>query len=123
MNHMKQMNRFQGFFFIVKFGFSYGENIEIGSFSSFGSCPRPPGFIHTRVRDYSIEAAQGKLPHIAQVVNSKSYYDKYAGLIDKARKSMTENGMIAEVREVEVDERGVRRKARLRQCDRLRRVG
>jgi hypothetical protein len=48
----------------------------------------------------------------AQAVNSKSYYRKYASLIDRMKKSMLENGVIAEVRETEHDERGGRAEGR-----------
>jgi hypothetical protein len=30
-------------------------------------------------------------------VNSKSYYRKYAGLIDRVKKSMADNGVIEEI--------------------------
>jgi hypothetical protein len=42
------------------------------------------------------------------IVNSKSYYRRYAGLIDRVRKSMADNGVIEEYREPEPeeDERG-----------------
>ena len=40
----------------------------------------------------------------------RSYYRKYAGLIDRVKKSMLDNGVIAEIREIEHDERGHEKK-------------
>jgi hypothetical protein len=40
----------------------------------------------------------------------RSYYRKYGGLIDRVKKSMLENGVIAEVRESEYDEQGHEKK-------------
>jgi hypothetical protein len=54
--------------------------------------------------------AQCKLLHFAQVVNSKSYYRKYAGLIDRVRNSMVDNGIIEEIYEREVDAAGREKK-------------
>jgi hypothetical protein len=45
-------------------------------------------------------------------VSPKSCCRKYAGLTDRARKSMVENGIIAEVREMDEDERGHEKKGR-----------
>ena len=73
-------------------------------------------FVHEKVQNYTIdisEPEQWKLLHFAQVVNSKSYYRKFAGLIDRAKKSMIDNEIIAEVREKgEEDERGHEKKGR-----------
>jgi hypothetical protein len=73
-------------------------------------------FVHEKVQNYTIdisEPEQWKLLHFAQVVNSKSYYRRFAGLIDRAKKSMIDNEIIAEVREKgEEDERGHEKKGR-----------
>ena len=72
-------------------------------------------FIHEKVRNYTLglnESEQWRLLHFAQVVNSKSYYRKFAGLIDRVKKSMVENEIIAEVRETEEDEQGREKKGR-----------
>jgi Bifunctional DNA primase/polymerase, N-terminal len=55
---------------------------------------------------------QCKLLHFAQVVNAKSYYRKYAGLIDRVRKSMADNGVIEEIREYETDDQGNEKKGK-----------
>jgi hypothetical protein len=55
---------------------------------------------------------QCRLLHFVQVVNAKSYYRKYAGLIDRVRKSMAENGVIEEIREYETDDHGHEKKGK-----------
>jgi len=58
-------------------------------------------FVHKKAKDYIIdmdESEQWKLLHFTEVVNSKSYYRRFAGLIDRVKKSMVDNGMIAEIR-------------------------
>jgi hypothetical protein len=72
-------------------------------------------FVHKKAKDYVIamkEPEQWKLLHFTQIVNSKSYYRKFAGLIDRAKKSMVDNGIIAEVREMDEDGRGHEKKGR-----------
>jgi hypothetical protein len=64
---------------------------------------------------------QCRLLHFAQVVNAKSYYRKYAGLIDRVRKSMAENGVIEEIREHETDGQGNEKKGKKTPFVRLRR--
>lgn len=67
------------------------------------------GFVHKRLVRYDLpieEPERWRLLHFAQIVNSKSYYRKYAGLIDRVRKSMADNGIIEEVYQLETDERG-----------------
>jgi hypothetical protein len=44
-----------------------------------------------------------RLLHFTQVVNKKSYYRKYAGLIDRVKRTLVENQIIEEVRPVEHD--------------------
>lgn len=59
-------------------------------------------FVHPRADRYSIDIKpenRWRLLHFTEIVNSKSYYRKYAGLIECAKKSMVENGIIAEVYE------------------------
>jgi hypothetical protein len=71
--------------------------------------------VHRKVEHYEIEmdeAERWRLLHFSEVVNSKSYYRKFAGLIDRVKRSMIENEIIAEVRETEEDERGRERKGR-----------
>jgi len=55
---------------------------------------------------------QCRLLHFVQVVNAKSYYRKYAGLIDRVRKSMADNGVIVEIREYETDDHGHEKKGK-----------
>ncbi len=55
---------------------------------------------------------QCKLLHFAQVVNGKSYYRKYAGLIDRVKKSMIDNGVIGEIREYNTDDHGNEKKGK-----------
>lgn len=72
-------------------------------------------FVHKKAKDYAIdmnEAQQWRLLYFTQAVNSKSYYRKYGGLIDRVRKSMVDNEIIAEVREVDEDEQGRKKKGR-----------
>ncbi len=72
-------------------------------------------FVHRKSKDYEIamdEAQRWKLLHFSEIVNSKSYYRRFAGLIDRAKKSMIDNEIITEVRETEEDERGRERKGR-----------
>jgi hypothetical protein len=60
-------------------------------------------FVHPKADLYTIDIkpeSRWKLLHFSETVNAKSYYRKYAGLIDRARKSMVENGIIAEVCEM-----------------------
>jgi hypothetical protein len=54
------------------------------------------------------------------VVNAKSYYRKYAGLIDRVRKSMADNGVIEEIREYESDAQGNEKKGQKTPFVRLR---
>jgi hypothetical protein len=71
--------------------------------------------VHRKVKDYAIdmgEAERWRLLHFSEIVNSKSYYRKFAGLIDRVKKSMLDNEIIAEVRETEEDERGHQKKGR-----------
>jgi hypothetical protein len=63
---------------------------------------------------------QCRLLHFARVVNAKSYYRKYAGLIDRVRKSMADNGVLEEIREYETDERGNEKKGKKTPFVRLR---
>jgi len=58
------------------------------------------------------KAERWNLLHFSEIVNSKSYYRRFAGLIDRAKKSMIDNEIITEVRETEEDERGRERKGR-----------
>ncbi len=53
-----------------------------------------------------------KLLNFRAIINSKSYYRKYAGLIDRVRKSLIDNGIIGEFREDEEDEAGKIKKAK-----------
>ena len=55
---------------------------------------------------------QCRLLHFAQIVNAKSYYRKYAGLIDRVKKSMADNGVIEEIREYETDDHGHEKKGK-----------
>jgi Bifunctional DNA primase/polymerase, N-terminal len=55
---------------------------------------------------------QCKLLHFTQIVNAKSYYRKYAGLIDRVKKSMADNGVITEIREYETDAHGNEKKGK-----------
>jgi len=55
---------------------------------------------------------QCRLLHFARVVNAKSYYRKYAGLIDRVKRSMAENGIITEVHEIDFDDRGNEKKGK-----------
>ena len=72
--------------------------------------------VHRKAKQYEIEmdeAERWRLLHFSEVVNSKSYYRKFAGLIDRVKRSMVENEIIAEVREKgEEDERGHEKKGR-----------
>lgn len=52
------------------------------------------------------------LLHFRDTVNSKSYYRKYAGLIDRVKKSMIDNGIIEVFSEEEEDDRGVMKKSK-----------
>jgi Bifunctional DNA primase/polymerase, N-terminal len=45
-----------------------------------------------------------KLVNFSQTINSKSYYRKYAGLIDRVRKAMVDNELIRDFKEDEADE-------------------
>lgn len=63
---------------------------------------------------------QCRLLHFAQVVNAKSYYRKYAGLIDRVRKSMADNSVIEEIREYETDNQGNEKKGKKTPFVRLR---
>ncbi|MGA3104742.1 MAG: bifunctional DNA primase/polymerase [Terriglobales bacterium] len=63
---------------------------------------------------------QCRLLHFAQVVNAKSYYRKYAGLIDRVRASMAHNGLIEEIHEYDTDERGYEKKGKKTPFVRLR---
>jgi len=63
---------------------------------------------------------QSKLLQFAQVVNAKSYYRKYAGLIDRVRKSMADNNVIEEIREYETDGHGNEKKGKKTPFVRLR---
>jgi hypothetical protein len=72
-------------------------------------------FVQRKSKDYEIamdETQRWKLLHFSEIVNSKSYYRRFAGLIDRAKRSMIDNEIIAEVRETEEDERGRERKGR-----------
>jgi hypothetical protein len=60
----------------------------------------------------SNEEKQCLLLHFTQVINAKSYYRKYAGLIDRVKRSMAENGIITEVHEIEFDDRGNEKKGK-----------
>jgi hypothetical protein len=55
---------------------------------------------------------QCRLLHFTQIVNAKSYYRKYAGLIDRVKKSMADNGVITEIREYETDAHGNEKKGK-----------
>jgi len=63
---------------------------------------------------------QCRLLHFAQVINAKSYYRKYAGLIDRVKASMAHNGIIEEIHEYETDERGNEKKGKKTPFVRLR---
>jgi len=52
------------------------------------------------------------LVNFSQAVNSKSYYRKYAGLIDRVRKSMVDNEVIRDVKEEEDDGHGKVKKSK-----------
>jgi hypothetical protein len=52
------------------------------------------------------------LLHFSEIAGSKSYYRKFAVLIDRVKRSMIENEIVAEVRETEGDDRGHERKGR-----------
>jgi len=72
--------------------------------------------VHSKAGTYEIEmdkAERWKLLHFSEVVNSKSYYRKFAGLIDRVKRSMIDNEIIAEIREKgEEDQRGHEKKGR-----------
>jgi len=53
-----------------------------------------------------------KLIHFTDVLNSKSYYRKYARFISQVRKTLIEEGFIHEVREDEEDDRGKPKKGK-----------
>jgi Bifunctional DNA primase/polymerase, N-terminal len=67
------------------------------------------GETHPKAASLSIDMGQEnrwKLIHFTDVLNSKSYYRRYARFISQVRKTLLEEGFIHEIREDEEDERG-----------------
>jgi hypothetical protein len=65
--------------------------------------------VHPKAASLALDMGQEhrwKLIHFTDVLNSKSYYRRYARFISQVRKTMLEEGFIHEVREDEEDERG-----------------
>ena len=76
-----------------------------------GASGKPPKGADNLATDVPMEQ-RWKLINFSHVVNSKSYYRRYAGLIDRVRKSMVDNEVIMEFMEEEEDERGKKRKSK-----------
>lgn len=59
-----------------------------------------------------VQENRWKLIHFTDVLNSKSYYRRYARFISQVRKTLVEEGFIHEVREDEEDDRGKTKKGK-----------